>query len=191
VFQLGTLPCENPARALFGDGRLYLGAPPFQGAFPRHTDRELLLQNDAIVRKIVGIPELAGNERFGATPMGVEFEHVAHTEAFYGDVLFSQIAVERGFAGNFRSHVLSVFGWGRYHRTVRFLHANVVDVHTLGRVLIRKRQQGVVLHARVRLDADSGRRLPSPDAIVFEDNSRGSLLDDKRLLGVIRLGVWL
>ena len=151
----------------------------------------MLLQNDAIVRETVGIPELAGNERFGGAPVGVEFQHVAHTEAFYGYMLFSKITIEWRLTANFRGHVLSVLRWGRHHRTVRLMHANVVDVHALGRVLIRKSQQGVALHARVRLDANSGGGFSSPGPIVFEDNSRGGLLDDKRLGRVIRLGVWL
>jgi hypothetical protein len=120
----------------------------------------------------------------------VEFQHVSAAQPFHRDLLFAQVAVERGLPADLAGHVLRVFQRGEHRRAIALAHANIIDVYGFGRLLVRKWQHAELLHRGIGLDPQAHREFPSARSIVLEAPPRHALLDHIRLSGVVgRLGV--
>ena len=95
-------------------------------------DFEALIQYDAVVLKGVLKPELAGNYGLGAIPVGLILEGVAFAKSLYGNMFFSEVAIERSAAGDFGIEVLDVFWWSNYRCAIGFADTDIIDIDGLG-----------------------------------------------------------
>src|SRR5258706_14579399 len=120
VFSLkvGSGPRVGAIGAGLTHGRFVVRALDLDGSFARQRYFETLVQQNQVFGKCVVKPELTRSQRFRDPFTHSELQYIADSQAFYGNVFFTKVAIERGFARNFRGHILNVFRRGLHHGSV-------------------------------------------------------------------------
>jgi hypothetical protein len=133
--ELGGLPAVDALGVSGGDGGFEFGAPDVGVGVLGDVELDDFGEDDGGGRggeEVFFAPEVVGGFGFGADDVEAVFEVVAFLEAADGDLLFLEIAVEGGFAGDGGGELLGVGGGGGKEGAVGASDADVVDDDVLG-----------------------------------------------------------
>jgi hypothetical protein len=110
-FELGGLPAEDVFGGGVGDDGLEFGAGGLDVGVFGDVELEGFGEDDGgggDGEEVFGTPEVVGGFGFGADDMELVLEVVAFAEAADGNLVFFEIAVEGGFAGDGSGKLLGV-----------------------------------------------------------------------------------
>lgn len=120
----------------------------------RNTDSQRFLLDDAVLKKVVLVPELVPDQGLGPDPANAVFQRVAACQRFYRNLFLTQAAVHRRACCH-RGWSFPKIRFGCLDRAaIRLPHADVVHCNALAVVVKRKRNHAELADRGIGFDSN-------------------------------------
>src|SRR5216684_4875040 len=187
TFQVRIRPVIDAPSVLLGNLRIHSRLVlELHRTVRRRIDIDLLVEHDVVLVEVVFGPELASRQGRVNHRDQVIFQHFARTQPWHRNMLLAKIGIDRRFARHRGAQVL--------HRVVARLHDAAIflqnpyvgDLHPLVGRVVSHLQLTPLLDASLTLHSNAGNGLSAAGAIALKTVTGPQLLDDERLLRIVR-----